>query len=73
MSQVFTSNYLALKISSGDKQDSRYHKLMHPRVLRVTQFSRPMSPSLTIKDMYQPMRGDLKNHSNAINNLTLVQ
>jgi len=73
MSQVFTSNYSALKISLGESKDHSLHKLIHPRVLKATQFSRPMSPSLTIRDVYQPMRGDLKNHTNANFNLTLVQ
>lgn len=35
-------------------------KLVHPRVLKITQVLMPKSPRLEIKDDFQPIKGDLK-------------
>lgn len=35
-------------------------KLVHPKVLKATQFQMPTSPKLIVKDEYQPSKGDLK-------------
>lgn len=48
------------EIIYSQQETERALKLVHPRVLKITQKLMPKSPRLEIKDDFQPMRGDLK-------------
>lgn len=67
MSQVLTSNFPSVDFIHSQSQNPSRIKLIHPRVLKLTDVSRLKSPVLRIKDTIQPSTGDLKTHSSIYN------
>jgi hypothetical protein len=60
MSQVLASFLKVLPLSVKSQETEINKKLIHPKVLRATKFEMPSSPTLIIKDEFQPSKGDLR-------------
>lgn len=60
MSQVLASQTTELPTFMSPCELSLNKKLIHPKVLRATQYQMPTSPKLIVKDEHQPSKGDLK-------------
>ena len=60
MLKIFTKNTEEIRRIEGENTEGKKEKLVHPRVAKINERFRNVSPELVVRDKFQPKCGDLK-------------